>query len=319
MWFKNIQGFAFSEKFQMSDEKLVEALNSYEFSPIASVEQESKGWVSPQGDEGAPLVHAANGFLLMCLRIEEKIVPAAVVREQLDERITDIENKEGRKVYKKEKDRLKDDVFHSLLSRAFTKSTRVYGYVDPIDGWLFVDAASSKKAELFTTELRRSLGSLKITLPKVVDIPMMMTSWVMKQKLPAEFAILDNFVIEDAKSGGMIRCQRQDIFSKDIQSLFDQNREVVQMALSWVDKLSFVLKQDFSVKSVKFLQDVKAEASEVFTESNAQRFDADFVIMTETLRAFWRCLYGAFGNADDSSDADTGNAADATEELYAES
>jgi recombination associated protein RdgC len=277
MWFKNLQGFAFSEKVEISPEKLMQVVSDYAFSPINGVEQESKGWVSPHHEENMPLVHSANGFMLLCLRIEEKIVPAAVVREQLENKIAEIESREGRKVYKKEKE-----------------STHIYGYIDPIDGWLFIDAASSKKAELFTSELRRALGSLKITLPEVMDVPMILTEWVMKQQLPAEFAILDNFVIEEIKTGGLIRAQRQDIFSESMQSLLGQSREVVQLALSWVDKVSFVLKSDFSVKSVKFLQDVKAEASEVLTESNAQRFDADFVIMTDTLRHFWRALYGAF-------------------------
>ncbi len=294
MWFKNLQVFSFVEKFNMTPEVLAQELSAHAFREVRSGEQMSRGWVSPQGEEGLPLVHAANGFMLLCLRIEEKMVPSTVIREILNQRIDALEESQGRKVYKKEKERMKDEVFHELLGRAFSRNQRIYGCIDLVDGNLWVDAASAKKAELFTTELRRALGTLKIELPKVMNVPIILTDWVHSKKLPAEFVVLDNFVIEDVKTGGVIRGQKQEIFSEDIQSLFDGSRSVIQLGLSWCDLVSLVLKQDFSIKSLKFLQDVKAEASDIFTETNAQRFDADFAIMTETLRNFWRSIYGVF-------------------------
>jgi recombination associated protein RdgC len=294
MWFKNLQVFNFTEKFTMTPEVLGQQLEAYAFREVRAGEQVSRGWVSPGGEEDQPLVHVANGFMLLCLRIEEKMVPASVVREILTQRIELLEEKEGRKVYKKEKERLKDEVFFELLGRAFSKNQRVYGCIDLVDGNLWVDAASMKKAELFTTELRRALGTLKIQLPQVMNVPLILTDWVQSKKLPAEFVILDNFVIEDVKTGGVIRGQKQEIFADDIQSLFDGSRHIIQLGLAWCDLVSLVLKQDFSIKSLKFLQEVKAEASDIFTETKAQRFDADFAIMTQTLRDFWRSIYGMF-------------------------
>lgn len=294
MWFRNLQSFKLTEKFTMTPEVLSAQLESYAFREVRSGEQFSRGWVSAQGEEGLSLVHAANGFLLMCLRTEEKMVPASVVREMLSERVLQLEEREGRKVSKKEKERLKDEVFYELLGRAFSRNSRVYGCIDLVEGYLWVDAASSKKAEMFTTELRRALGTLKIELPKVMNVPVILTDWIQSKNLPAEFVALDHFVIEDVKTGGVIRGQKQEIFSKEIQSLLDGSRSVNQLGLSWCSLVSFVLKPDFTIKSLKFLKDVKAEASDIFTETPAQRFDADFSIMTETLHAFWKALYQAF-------------------------
>ena len=300
MWFKNLQVFNFTEKFTMTAEVLGQQLADHAFREVMAGEQQSKGWVSPQGEEDLPLVHAANGFMLLCLRVQEKMVPATVVREILAERISLLEEREGRKVYKKEKERLKDEIFYELLGRAFSRNHRIYGCIDLVDGNLWVDTASSKKAELFTTELRRALGTLKIQLPQVMNVPIILTDWVHSKKLPAEFVVLDSFVIEDVKTGGVLRGQKQEVFSDDIQSLFDGSRSVIQLGLSWCDLVSVVLKQDFSMKSLKFLQDIKAEASDIFTETAAQKFDADFTLMTETLRNFWRSIYGVF-KADQSS------------------
>jgi len=294
VWFKNVQAFHFMEAFRMSPEALSTELSHYAFRQIRPGEVQSRGWANPNDEEASPLVYPANGFFLICLRTEDKMVPSSVVREMLSERLEEWEQKEGRKAYKKEKEQLKDEVFQSLLGRAFSKNGRIYGLIDPVDGWLFIDAASSKKAELFTTELRRALGSLRIQLPPVDKVSTILTSWVRQQKVPSEFKLLDHLVIEDLKTDGLIRAQNLDLFSEEIQSLLEPSREVIQLALSWCEQLSFVLKQDFSVKSLKFLGGVKTQASEIFTETAAQQFDADFVIMAETLRAFWRSLYGSF-------------------------
>ena len=66
------------------------------------------GWVPPLGEESGPLVHAAAGRLLLRMRREEKLLPAAVVREQLQERIAAIESAQGRVVYRRERLSLKD-------------------------------------------------------------------------------------------------------------------------------------------------------------------------------------------------------------------
>jgi recombination associated protein RdgC len=278
----------------MAPEKLAEELQNYAFREVRPGEQLSRGFVSPQGEENSPLVHAANGFMLICLRTEEKIVPTSVVREKLMERIEALEARESRKIYKKEKDRLKDDVFYELLGRAFSRNSRLYACIDVREGALWVDAASSTKAEILTTELRRAIGTLKIELPKVKEVPLILTDWIQSKTLPESFSALDSFVVEDKKTGGVIRGQKQAIFSEEIQSLMDGSRSVIQLALSWRNLVSFVLKDDFSIRSLKFLQDVKAQSSDIFTETPAQRFDADFTIMTETLREFWADLYGVF-------------------------
>ncbi|MDF2940471.1 MAG: recombination-associated protein RdgC [Gammaproteobacteria bacterium] len=296
MWFKNLQLFQFIEDFDLSAEDLGKQLESYPFQPCRSIDPVSMGWVSPIGEEeGAPLVHAANGFMMLCLKVEEKIIPGSVVRQMVDEKAQEIEDKQGRKVRKKEKETIREDIYHNLLSRAFSKSSLHYAYIDPKGGWLILNAASSSKAEEFTGFLRKTLGSLKIQLPEVQEISILLTDWLKTNQYPAEFAIADSCVIRDTKESGVIRCQKQNLLSDEIQSLLDGGREVVQLALSWSDQVSFVLKEDFSVKSLKFLELVQDQAKDVFTETAQAKFDADFTIMTETLRHLLQGLMKVFG------------------------
>jgi recombination associated protein RdgC len=295
MWFKNLQLFQFIEDFDLSADDLNKQLESYPYQPCRSIDPVSMGWVPPTGEEGAPLVHAANGFMMICLKVEEKIIPGSVVRQMVDEKVQEIEDKQGRKVRKKEKETLREDIYHNLLSRAFSKTSLQYAYIDPKDGWLVLNASSSSKAEEFSSFLRKNLGSLKIQLPEVQSISTLLTDWLIKNEYPAEFAIADACVIQDTKEAGTIRCQKQNLLSGEIQSLLDGGREVVQLALSWADQVSFVLKEDFSIKSLKFLEVVQDQAKDVFTETAQARFDADFTIMTETLRHLLSSLIKVFG------------------------
>jgi recombination associated protein RdgC len=295
MWFKNLLLLQITDKNFPDPETLASQLEADRFQPSTGTEPVSRGWVAPLGEEGAPLVHAANGFMMLCLKTEEKIIPGSVVKEQLDGKINEIERRENRKVRKKEKDSLKDEIFHSLLSRAFTRSHFTYAYVDPKEGWLVINTSSKKKADEFTENLRKSMGSLKIQVPALQSIAALLTDWVSTQHYPTELVVEDACVLQDTKESGSIRCQRQNILSDEIKSLLAQGREVVQLALSWRDQIGFTLKEDFTVRSLRFLDTIQDQAKDLSSETHAERFDADFSVMTLSLRDFIGFLIATFG------------------------
>jgi recombination associated protein RdgC len=298
MWFRNLQLFKFSEPFTTSVEVLIEKLQEHRFMPCRAVDATSQGFVIPNGIPEGPLVYSANGFHLFCIAREDKIVPASVVKQMLDERIAEIEQAQGRKVRKREKETLKEDIYHQLVMRAFSKTSKTYAYIDTINGYLVVDAGAHSKAEEFSVMLRKALGSLKIEIPKVQSLTTLLTHWLKTNEYPPEFTVNDRCVITDPKEGGTIRCQRQNLFAEDIQTLIHEGRFVTELALSWSEVVSFNLKDDFSIKSLKFLEGVQDQAKDVFTETPAARFDADFTIMTESLRHFIQALMEAFGVPD---------------------
>lgn len=295
MWFKNLRLFEFTEPFKKSQDELIAALSESEFQPCGSHVAASMGWISPMEQEGAPLVHSANGYLLFCLKVQEKIIPATVVRELAEEQAKDIEKKEDRKVYKKERQRIRDDIYHDLLSRALCKSSRLYGYIDLKQQVLVVNTGSATKAELFNTFLRKSLGGLKTALPEVQTPSVIMTNWLQQSDQMEDFSIDDFCVLQDAdQSGGSVRCSHQDLTTEAIQGLIEEGKSVTQLGLNWCDQATFVLHDDFSVSKLKFLDAVQAQADDIFTESEADRFDANFTIMTETCHLLIQSLNQQF-------------------------
>ena len=91
---------------------------------------------------------------MLAARKEEKILPASVIRDALEEQVAQIELEQSRKVSNKEKKQIKDDVTLSLLPKAFTRYQDIFSYIDVTQGWLIIDASSFNKAEELTSYLR---------------------------------------------------------------------------------------------------------------------------------------------------------------------
>jgi recombination associated protein RdgC len=296
MWFRNLRLFQLTEPFTLDAEALATGLEAERFSPCGGLQMQSLGWVSPLGPDFDALVHAANGCLMVCMRREERLLPAAVVREELAERVREIEAAESREVRRKEQQRLKDDIVHELLPRAFTRSTHLYAYIDPRNAWAVVDAATAKRAEELVSLLRQSLGSLKARPFEVAQSPVaLMTGWLSAQP-PGAFEIGDECELREPVEGGsVLRCRHQDLQADEIQGHIAAGKLVTQLAVNWNERLSCVLTDDIAVKRLRFLDLVMDEAAEVEADDAAARFDADFALLSLELSRFIPAWLEAFG------------------------
>jgi recombination associated protein RdgC len=296
MWFKNLQIYQFTKAFSISANDLETALQQQSFRPCASILPSSIGWTAPIGYvDDAPLVHQANGMILIALNIEEKILPAAVINEQLGLKVEKLQDEQDRKLSSKEKMALKDEVYADLLPRAFSKSQKMYALLDLEKQLLLIDTASRNKAEDFIVFLRKTLDSLPVAVPETVAPGMLMTKWLKAQRAPQNFEIADACVLYDSKvDGGTIRCTKQDLLSPNITAFMQEGMEVVQLQLLWKEHLRFVLRDDFSITSLKFTDAIHDLAKDIHTENAQQEMDANFVIMCQTLNEFLEQLFSLF-------------------------
>ena len=297
MWFKNLALLRFTEPFGLGTTELEERLAQRRFRPAGSLEPVSAGWSAPLGKDGVPLVHATSGFLMVCLQKEEKILPASVVNEIVSEKLAELEDARGRPVRRKERDAIRDEVLQDLLPRAFSHTRRTYGYIDPKGGWLVVDSASPKKTEEFASLLRQVLGSLPVIPLATRERPgAVMTGWLANGGPPSDLAFESECELRSPEEdGGIVRCRRHDLGVPEIQNHLEAGKEVIRLALTWNDRLSFVLDESLAVKRLRFLDLVQDEAAAVETDDPAQRFDADFAVMSLELAAFLPRLVELFG------------------------
>ncbi len=297
MWFRNLQLYRLNAPFDLTAERLDEQLHPGAFRPCASLEMSSMGWDRPLGRHGQALTHAANGCIMVCARIEEKVLPQAVVREIVDERVEEIETEQMRRVPRKERMAMRDEILQDLLPKAFTRSRRIYAYIAPREGWLVVDASSARKAEELLTTLRKALGSLPATPLDVSSAPAaVMTGWLRGQGLPGDFTLGDECELRDpSQDGGIVRCRRQDLDGEEIQTHLQAGKQVARLAVEWNERLACILGEDLAVRRLRFLDVVQEEARQTEAGDAAARFDSDFALMTLELSRFIPRLVEVFG------------------------
>lgn len=287
MWFKQLQLFQLQNANQITKDILQEKLEALAFTPCLPSLPHSTGWVSPLEDlEDEPLVRMINGNLMMCLQVEEKILPATVIRQELNELVRQMEASESRKLRQKEKLNLKDEIMMSLLPRAFSRMSRTYGYIDTKNNWLIIGTSSAKKAEQFISMFKKAVSE-DVSSLDVSNISAVMTHWLKQQSYPSSFAVEKACMLQDpSQENRIIRCQHQNLFADAIQSLIKEGCDVMQLALSWQDRVNFVLAHDFSIRSISFQDEIIEQVKEMEPETRQQAFDADFLIMTDIFSSF---------------------------------
>jgi recombination associated protein RdgC len=297
MWFKNQRAYRLSSPFTLKAEQLADMLSSTPFKPCGKSQPLSLGWVPPLGEGAESLVHAANGRFLLCLRREEKLLPASVVREQLSERIAGIEREQARKVYRKERLQLRDDIVQECLPRAFSRSTHIHAYLDTRRNWLFVDSASAGRAEELVGLLREAVGTLPLLLPRVNHSPAhAMTGWLVHRNLPKDFALeADCDLREPGEAGGVVRCRGVELASEEVDVHLQAGKQVVRLALSWDEKLSLVLGDDLVLRRLRFADELVAENEDISSEDPLARQDADFALMSDVISDLQDRLIEVFG------------------------
>lgn len=313
MWFKNLRLYCLAQPFDMSVEDLESQLAENAFTPCASYEKYRLGWVNPLGDaapeapageegEAADTVftHVVGNYIMLCAQKQDRLLPATVVREATAEKVAEIEQRQARKVYRKEKREIQDDVYASLLPRAFTRSTRTHAYISRQDNLLVVDAASAPKAEEFLNLLRDSLGSFPVALPDSKTAPAaVMTRWLQQGKGTDGFVINDDCELVSPKdASNVVRLKGQDLEGDEIQAHLDAGKQARHLGVVWNNRVGCNLIEDLSIKRLRF-EDIREESEGYEDETPAEKFDQEFALMTLQLSDFFKSLFAAFGGLED--------------------
>ncbi|WP_444923024.1 recombination-associated protein RdgC [Microbulbifer sp. DLAB2-AF] len=297
MWFKNLRIYRLTKEFSLGAEKLNELLEAQAFVPCGSQDSVRYGWVSPLGRHGSQLVHATNGYLMVCAKKQEKVLPAAVINEKVEELAQAISEKEARQVGRKERQNLKDEVLLEMRPKAFAKSRLHFAYIAPQEGWVVVDASSASAAEELLENLREAISSLAVVPLSAKNLPQQtMTHWLTAPEAPAQFDFGHECELRDPKdSGSVIRCKNQDLCAEEIHNHLVAGLQVHKLGLVWRGGVDFLVDDQLSVKRVKFSDELLEKADNTDAESAAQRFDADFAVMALEISALIKDLLNAFG------------------------
>lgn len=294
MWFRQAQIFQLCNPPHITSERLTELFESLMYKPCLATMPLTMGWCSVIDEPDAPVVRGFNGCYIFCLLIEEKILPATVVRQHVNERIKQLEASENRKVYKREIYALKDEVTQLLLTKAFSKFSRVYAYIDTRHNWLVLGTTNKKKTEQFFSIFKK-VFSEHIQNFKFKKGSTVLTHWLKHQDYPTNLAIEKSAVLQDPmQQTRVIRCQQQNLFNENILSFIDEGFEIKQLALSWQDQIHFTLSEFVLFQGIKFQDELLKQAEDLEAETLQQEFDANFLIMLEALTGLFKDILELF-------------------------
>jgi len=294
MWFKNLQIHRFSAPWTLSAEDVEACLAKPAFYPGTSLEMQTQGWASPRDND--QLVHCVNKQMLLVLRTEKKLLPATVVNQVTKARAAEIEEQQGFKPGRKQLKELKEQVTEELLPRAFSirRDTRVW--IDPVNGWLAIDAAGTAKADEVRGMLFKAIDPLPVVGLQVNLSPVAaMTEWLATDTAPAGFTVDQEIELQSSsETKATVRYVRHPLDPEDLRRHIEAGKRCTRLAMTWNDRVSFVLTDALAVKRVNPLDVIKEQADATLHDEN-ERFDADFALMAGELAGMLADLTDALG------------------------
>ncbi len=294
MWFKNLKIFRLSTAWTLSDEALADKLAPAAFTPGNTLEAQTLGWV-PVRDDG-PLVYSVRGQLLLKLRTEKKLLPSTVVNQVARARAQELEAQQGFKPGRKQMKELKEQVFDELLPRAFSITRDTMVWIDPVNHWLVIDAAAAAKADEVLGLLAKSIDPFPAEPLYVEQSPSAaMTGWLAGDEAPANFTVdQDTELAAGGDSRAAVRYVRHTPEVEDLRRHIASGKQCTRLAMTWADRVSFVLTEGLDVKRLA-PQDVLKENADSSGLAEDQRFESDMALMTGELAKLLDDLVLALG------------------------
>jgi recombination associated protein RdgC len=302
--FKTATFFRIADDFVLPPlEALEEAFQGASFLPCGPTQPESSGWLPPRGKKGTLLIEPVGKHLIMQLGTERRPVPSSAIKAAVEEKIERYKQETGNeRVASKIKKDFKDEAILDLLPRAFTKRSATTLWLDPVNKFLVVDSGSLSGADKVVTYLIEALSAVPGAGPGIQVKPIQtamsaaaaMSHWLSTREAPYRFTVDRDCELktpDDQKSA--VRYSRHTLEIDEVAQHIAAGKVPTQLALTWNDRVSFVLNEAAQVKKVKLLDVVLENQAERGKDDDG--FDGDAAIVTGELAGLIPDLLEALG------------------------
>ena len=271
---------------------LEEALAKTPFQECGATQERSSGWVPPRGEAHGLLAESVGGQWILRFMTEAKMLPGTVLARKVKEKAARIEQETGRKPGKKETKELKEEAKLDLLPMAFTKQGSTWVWIDPGARLLVLDTGAQARADEIVTALVDALPGLAVALLDTQTSPQAaMAHWLKEQEPPVGFSIDRECELKAAdETKAVVRYARHPLDIEEVQAHITAGKLPTKLAMTWDDRVSFVLTEGLQLKKISF-QDTVFEG----LSQDDGGFDADVAIATGELSKLIPDLIEALG------------------------
>ncbi|MFO3704401.1 recombination-associated protein RdgC [Xanthomonas codiaei] len=278
-----------------ADYSLSARLDEKRLKPVGPLELSSRGFVPPYGRDGdqAETFAVIHGeFAWVSVGGQDKLLPGSVVNNAVEAKVAEIEQREGQRPGGRARKRIKDDVVHELLPKAFVREQRTDAFLDMQHGFIAVDSSSRKTADAVCSELRGALGSFP-ALPLNAEVAprAVLTAWLAGGPLPAGLSLGEDCELRDPIEGGArVRCNHQELRSDEVSKHLEAGKQVTRLELVLDDHVAFVLGDDLVIRRLRFLDGAIDKLD--YDDANGVRaeLDARFNLMACEVRRLFLLL-----------------------------
>lgn len=301
--FRNVRFFQLNSAWPESEQALSEQLSQAAFEPCGSWSERSSGWEAPTGDADGALSRRVDGADLLRLRSQTRLLPSAAIDDALEVRLAEFRERMQAEPTRRERRKLKEQTRDELLPKAFLKSQRTSGFVIPSEGLLAVDTLSDPKAEHFLEHLRAPLGKLD-AVPLAFRRPVgELLMRVFLGDPPRGFALGSECrMCDPSDTKSTLRCADMDLTDLAVRRHVKEGMRLTHLGVEFASVLSCTLDENGSISKLKLVgTDVDEELPD---EDPLARLDAEFALLTGTLRQFMAALKQALGGVETSAPAE---------------
>lgn len=277
-------------------QSLADALPHAALKPVGPLEMASRGFIPPMGRTTEELAVEHDGAFWLAVGTNERLLPPSVVNDAVAAKLESIEQAEGRRPGGRERKRIKDDLLHEMMPRAFVKSARTDMFLDDWHGFLLVDTATRKTADSIASDVRGLLGSFPaMSINTEVAPRSILTSWIAGEPMPAGLVLGEECELKDPADGGaVVRCRNQELRSDEINNHLKAGKQVARLALVWQDSCSFELDDGLTIRKLRFLDGAMDRLDGEEGEGRHAELLARFALQLGELRGLIQVLGQAF-------------------------
>lgn len=264
--------------------RLDKALESKPFKPCGDHAAKSRGFVKPLGPTSDVITYDTNGGTLFRLRTDEKLLPAAAVKEMVELAVQSRE-KAGEELSPVDVRQIKEEITENLLPSVIPAPSWTYAYIDKELAMLFV-GASDDGADEFIDAMKGALNAappVKLLGIEADDPSGIFTEWLRDtEKLGEAFSLGHSCSLKHAKEGGtaVINIQHDELESDEMAAMLDAGKECCRVALEHQD-MDFAITAKLGIRSISLSDDKKAEIVE---SADGQQIVNEFATFVPVMR-----------------------------------
>lgn len=297
MFFKNLTVFRLNSSENFNLATLNEQLGRNLARDCHAHEHMTAGW-APVNE--ASNIHRVDGAAFAKLAIQTKILPAAALNEEVKKRADALAESQGYAPGRKALRELKERVTEELLPNALKKTRHIHVMLDLRNGWMAIDAASGAHVDAVIEQLRFCLDAFPVApLHTALSPSSAMADWLAAMDAPEGFSIDQDCQLKDiGEEKSTVTYARQSLESvaQEIREHLASGKLPTKLALTWDDRISFVLTENMALRRLAFL-DIVQEQADNNAECAAEKEEADRALMLGELRRLLPAVVDALGGA----------------------